>query len=137
MTPAMHRTQRPKPVYPPGWKAFSRMIRYDRAEGQCECHGLCGLHRRHGDRRCMEVDRQPAQWAKGIVILTVAHICTCDPPCIRADHVLACCNRCHLRIDIPLHARHAAEGRRARREREGQLSFLNTANTYVQRRIQP
>lgn len=129
---------RPKPLYPPSWKAFSRMIRYDRAEGRCECHGLCGLHRTHpGPRRCVEIDRTPAQWANGLVVLTVAHICTCEPPCVRADHVLACCNRCHLRIDVPLHLRHAAEGRRARREAEGQLSFLGEANAYLRDRRKP
>ena len=116
---------RPKPIYPPTWKAFSRMIRYERAQGQCECEGSCGLHRTHpGPRRCVERDREPAQWAQGMVVLTVAHHCECDPPCAEATHVRALCQRCHLRVDIPLHMKHAAETRRLAKEAFGQLTFL-------------
>jgi len=118
---------RPKPLYPPNWNIFSAMIRTERAQGQCECTGLglCGLHCTHpGPRRCVERDGQPAIWARGKVILTVAHICTCWPPCTEPAHVLACCQRCHLRIDIPLHQRHAAETRRRGKEAAGQLSLL-------------
>jgi len=118
--------RRQRPIYPPNWKSFSLSIRYDRAEGRCECHGLCGLHRTHpGPRRCVEIDRQPAQFAHGVIVLTVAHVCTCDPPCAREDHVLACCNRCHLRIDLSLHKQHAAESRRQARQDAGQLTFLD------------
>ena len=103
---------RPKPIYPANWKAFSHYIRYTRAQGRCECYGLCGLHRTHpGPRRCVERNHEPAQWAKGRVVLTVAHLCTCDPPCIEPQHVKALCNRCHLRVDVDLHQRHAAETR--------------------------
>jgi hypothetical protein len=117
--------RRPKPTYPQGWPAFSLMIRTERAEGRCECEGECGLHRTHpGPRRCVERNGQSAQWARGIVVLTVAHLCPCDPPCIEATHVKACCNRCHLRIDVPLHQRHAAETRRLARQQAGQLTFL-------------
>ena len=113
---------RPKPHYPKEWKMFSRQIRVERAQGQCECLGSCGLHRTHpGPRRCVERDRQPARWASGIVILTVAHLCDCDPLCARADHVGAFCNRCHLRTDMLLHQRHAAETRRLAKEAAGQL----------------
>jgi hypothetical protein len=102
-------------VYPEGWKEFSRAIRHERAQGRCECCGECGLHREHpGPRRCVERDRERARWARGQVVLTVAHLCGCDPPCARADHVKAMCNRCHLRCDVGLHTRH----RRERRERE-------------------
>ena len=119
---------RPKPVYPPGWPAFSRAIRFARAGGRCECTGagLCGLHCTHpGPRRCVEVDGQPAVWAGGSVMLTVAHLCQCDPLCCEPAHVLACCQRCHLRIDAPLHACHAAETRRLARMSLGQLCFFS------------
>ena len=118
---------RPKPTYPQGWQAFSRMIRFERAQGQCECTGLglCGLHCTHpGPRRCVERDGQPAIWAKGTIILTVAHVCLCEPLCMEESHCLACCNRCHLRIDIPLHMKHAAETRRFAKEAAGQLFLL-------------
>lgn len=120
--------KRAKPIYPPGWKAFSLEIRTVRAQGQCECEGECGLHRTHpGPRRCVERHQAPARWAQGTVILTTAHLCTCDPPCIEAAHVKAMCNRCHLRTDVPLHMRHAAETRRREREALGQLSLLEDA----------
>jgi len=100
--------------YPAHWKTLSRMIRYERAKGRCECTGECGLHRTHpGPRRCEEMDQQPAKWAKGIVVLTVAHlngpggVCACDPLCADAAHVKAMCNRCHLRYDVKLHQRNA------------------------------
>jgi hypothetical protein len=119
--------RRPKPIYPTEWKEFSHFIRHERAQGQCECTGLglCGLHCMHpGPRRCVERDRQPALWAQGIVVLTVAHVCSCELPCIIAEHVLAMCNRCHLRFDVPLHMKHVAETRRLAREAQGQLSLL-------------
>jgi hypothetical protein len=118
--------KRGKPIYPPGWKAFSVAIRYARAEGQCECTGECGLHKTHpGPRRCVERDRTAAIWAKGIVVLTVAHLCRCEPLCADERHVKAMCNRCHLRTDIPLHRQHTAEQRRRERETLGQTSFLD------------
>ena len=107
--------------YPATWKAFSLAIRESRAQNRCECMGQCGLHCTHpGPRRCAEVNHMPAQWARGKVVLTVAHICACDPPCAIADHVLACCQRCHLRIDRALHQRHGARTRQATKEAAGQ-----------------
>lgn len=62
-------------TYPAEWKSLSWMIRYERAQGRCECTGECGLHRTHpGPRRCEEMDQRPAKWAKGTVVLTVAHL---------------------------------------------------------------
>lgn len=105
-------------LYPTDWPAFSRRIRYERAEGQCECLGHCGLHcTTPGPRRCEERDGQPALWAKGLVRLTVAHlnapggVCRCDPLCALDAHVLALCNRCHLRYDVALHRRNASATR--------------------------
>jgi hypothetical protein len=115
---------RPKPLYPPQWASVSRFIRYERAQGQCECTGagLCGLHCTHpGPRRCVEQDRCPAVWAHGRVVLTVAHLCRCVPLCAEPSHLLACCQRCHLRIDRALHVSHAAETRRLTCEALGQL----------------
>jgi hypothetical protein len=106
-------------VYPRGWKDLSLYIRYGRANRQCECEGECGLHRTHpGPRRCEERDGQPAKWAKGRVVLTVAHLnaaggpCRCQPLCATETHVKAMCNRCHLRYDVRLHVRNGRETRR-------------------------
>lgn len=95
--------------YGPNWKAFSWAIRYHRARLRCECFGKCGLH--HG-QQCIERHHQKAIFARGTVRLTVAHICDCDPPCQNPNHVIAACQRCHLRIDRYKHARNAQETRR-------------------------
>lgn len=106
-------------VYPSSWKTLSRWIRRERAQGRCECSGECGLHRTHpGPRRCEERDGEPAKWAKGKVVLTVAHLngpdgpCRCDPLCEDEEHLKAMCNRCHLRYDVKLHVRNAHATRR-------------------------
>lgn len=105
--------------YPAEWPDFSRRIRVERANGQCECHGECGLHRTTGGpRRCLELDGMPARWARGVVRLTVAHLnaaggpCRCMPLCAIEAHVKAMCNRCHLRYDVWLHVRTRWLGRR-------------------------
>lgn len=64
-----------------------------------------------GRRRCAEYNGEPGVWAKGRIVLTVAHLCECDPPCAIGDHVIAACQRCHLRIDVPLHKRNASATR--------------------------
>lgn len=117
-----------KPTYAEGWKEFSRRIRFERAEGRCECFGECGLHRTTpGPRRCVEMDGQPAVWARGMVRLTVAHLdaagdpCTCHArdgvKCVIESHVKAMCNRCHLRYDVD---QHKANARRRRAAESGQ-----------------
>jgi len=95
--------------YGPGWRLFSATIKVGRAAGHCECTGHCGKHR---FKRCNELHGRPAAYAKGRVVLTTAHLCTCDPPCTIPNHVLAMCQACHLRTDIALHLAH----RRAKRE---------------------
>src|SRR3990167_8391320 len=103
--------------YPANWREVSRYVRFGRAQGRCECTGLglCGLHCTHpGPHRCVERDREPAVWARGRVILTTAHICTCEP----------LCQKCHLRTDIRLHSLHSSETRRREKEQQGQIAFL-------------
>lgn len=111
--------------YPADWETFSLGIRQGRAGNRCECEGECGLHGpslfKAGKRRCVEVNSQPAKWAKGTVMLTVAHLnapggpCQCEPKCAIPEHVKAMCQRCHLRYDIELHVRHRVEKRDANR----------------------
>ncbi len=111
--------------YPSTWKAFSVAIREHRAQQQCECTGECGLHCTHpGPRRCVERNHTKAQWARGRIVLTVAHLCPCDPPCVEASHVKAMCQRCHLRVDRKLHTRNAACTRLRKMEAMGQQNFL-------------
>lgn len=100
--------------YPKDWKQISLAIR-ERSGGQCECTGECGLHRMTpGPRRCIERNGEPAKWAKGKIILTVAHLNHTPEDC-REENLKAMCQRCHLRYDMELHQRHAADTRRANR----------------------
>lgn len=66
---------------------------------------------------------QDAQWARGRIVLPAAHVCTCAPLCSEPTHLLAMCQRCHLRLDGALHAAHAAETRRMQRIAQGQCAF--------------
>lgn len=91
-----------KSRYPADWKAISARIKA-RSGGQCECEGECGLHRTTpGPRRCTERHGQPATWAKGRVVLTVAHLDHMPEHCAD-DNLKAMCQRCHLRYDVPHH----------------------------------
>jgi hypothetical protein len=96
--------------YPKDWKQISLRIR-ERSGGRCECEGECGLH--HG-RRCCELNGQPATFARGNIILTVAHLNHDEADC-RDENLKAMCQRCHLRYDAPRKAREAKERRRAAR----------------------
>ena len=88
-------------IYGEGWKDFSNFIRFERAQQQCECFGKCGLH---SPRRCTERHHTKARYARGLVRLAIAHLCECHPPCKDPNHVIAACQRCHLRIDRWKHA---------------------------------
>lgn len=105
-------------LYPPDWKAISQAIRF-RSGGQCECTGECGLHL---GKRCIEMNGQAALYAKGKVVLTVAHLNGESMDC-RDENLKAMCQRCHLRIDIELHKRHAAKHRRQKKIVSGQLEM--------------
>ena len=95
--------------YPPDWEAVSRAIRA-RSSGQCECRGECGLH---AERRCEERNGEAAKWARGKVLLTVAHL-NHDPQDCRPENLRAMCQRCHLRYDRTHHQVNARATRRNR-----------------------
>lgn len=98
--------------YPEDWEEISRRIRFDVAKGQCQCTGQCGLH---PGKRCEERNGEPAKWARGKVILTVAHYPDMDPANSADDNLLALCNRCHLRVDVDHHMANARATRNRRR----------------------
>lgn len=109
-------------LYPSGWRQLSDWIRLHRAARRCECMGECGLHRTHpGPRRCVERHLEPAVWARGRVVLTVAHLCH-DPGCLDPTHLRAMCQRCHNRYDVPFRRRNRSRTR-ARQLADGSLSF--------------
>lgn len=102
--------------YPADWKDISLSIR-KRSGGQCECQGECGLHKTNpGPRRCCERNGEPAKWAKGKIVLTVAHL-NHDPMDCRPDNLKAMCQRCHLRYDAPHHAANSARTREAKKNK--------------------
>lgn len=109
-----------KARYPKNWKEVSLRIRA-RAAGRCECMGACGLHRTTGGpRRCEERNGEPAKWAKGKVVLTVAHL-DHQPENCADDNLRTLCQRCHLRYDQAHHVANASRTRRERKEQAGQL----------------
>jgi hypothetical protein len=101
-------------LYPKNWEAISLEIRA-RSGGLCECEGECGLHdgqdffhtKRH---RCIERNGEKAKYAKGKVVLTVAHLCH-KPKCARRSHLKSMCQRCHLRYDAPMKAERRRTGK--------------------------
>lgn len=97
----------PEGQYPDNWKEITDAIGV-RSGGQCECTGECALHR---GVRCQERDREPAKFAGGIVVLTTAHRNHCKSDC-RPENLLDMCNKCHLRMDMVLHARNAHDRKR-------------------------
>ncbi len=125
--------------YPKGWRAISDRIRFERAEGRCECRGECGCDHigPSGDQgRCdaphgkyiLRDDEMPHLWALHspcgacvggepdhkpvLVVLTCAHLDHTPEHC-DDDNLLAMCQRCHLRYDAPHHAATAHATRRA------------------------
>ena len=102
--------------YPANWRAISLRIR-ERAGQRCECEGECGLHGPTADgafpRRCIERNGEPAIYAKGKIVLTVAHL-NHQPEDCRDENLKAMCQRCHLRYDIDHHRETNAATRRAK-----------------------
>lgn len=104
-----------KARYPKDWKDISA-LRREIAEWRCECSGECGLH---PWGRCVERHGKPAKFAKGKVILTVAHL-DHQPENCADNNLKAMCQRCHLRYD----REHHAETARATREAKKGPSFF-------------
>lgn len=92
--------------YPKDWPAISRRIRFDRAEGQCECSGECGRNTHEG--RCPNTHGGKAYGTGSKVILTTAHLNHTPEDC-GDDNLRAMCQGCHLHYDRD----HHAETRRA------------------------
>ena len=77
--------------YHPAWKQISRSIIRDRAKNHCE---LCNA------------ENYKPHWKTGSrVILTVHHI-YCDKSNNIPLNLIALCQRCHLRLDLPIRIKH-------------------------------
>jgi hypothetical protein len=95
--------------YPKDWKFISRVIRFDRAKGRCECTGQCGATP-HEPGRCEAVNRRPHSMTGSTVVLTVAHLDHTPENC-EPENLLAMCQRCHLVYDAEQHKAQASHTR--------------------------
>jgi len=62
----------------------------------------------------VEVNGQPAKWARGRVVLTVAHLDHRPENCAD-ENLKALCQRCHLRYDAEHHQANARKTRHSKR----------------------
>lgn len=85
--------------YPKDWKQISLRIRLDRAESRCECSGQCGQE--CCTPRCQAINYEPHPDTGSKVVLTVAHLDHIPENC-GDDNLLAMCQRCHNRYDMPM-----------------------------------
>lgn len=85
--------------YPKDWQQISNRIRFDRAQGRCECMGECGRGH-HG--RCPNLHGQPAYGTGSTVVLMVAHLNHTPEDCDDTN-LKAMCQGCHLHYDKEHH----------------------------------
>jgi hypothetical protein len=134
--------------YPADWHKVSRTIRNERSGRRCE---RCGVRQygigywkddvftyaagniyyddfqytvsyseaREAADHCNEWCDQEPRYI--VIVLTVAHQCECNPVCSNPDHLLALCQRCHLRQDAKMHAANAQLTRAKKRDAQRAL----------------
>lgn len=107
--------------YPKNWKQISFWVR-EESGGRCECVEECGLH---PWGRCVETNGRKAFFAKGKIVLTVAHLDHQPENCARKN-LKAMCQRCHLRYDRDHHKETAAN---TRRSKSRQIEFKDEKTT--------
>lgn len=99
--------------YPSNWLSEIRPRILARARYRCECDGECGLH---PGMRCRERHGAKAKFARGLVVLTIAHM---NRGRFGRFHnkenpnatLKAMCQRCHFRCDHAHHVENAAKTR--------------------------
>lgn len=103
---------------PENWAQVSQYVRFERAQGRCECHGECGT--RGARRACAEPDLtgrcraehgKPNPRTASIVVLTTAHLDD-NPESDDPTRLRAFCQACHLAYDARLHAANRAQSAR-------------------------
>ncbi len=102
--------------YPPTWRAMVAQVR-ERGGNRCEgspCYPACRAE-----------NGKPHPVTGSRVMLTTAHLHEEDDTRTMTDiaRLAHLCQRCHLTLDAPMHARRAAETRRLRRISAGQLEM--------------
>ena len=110
--------------YPADWSNISSFIRFERAQGRCECTGECGTH----EERCNAEHGKSHPLTGSKVILTTAHLGTDtdnkhDKMDVRHENLKAMCQRCHLLFDLDEHKRNAANTRRQKKIDAGQMEM--------------
>lgn len=139
--------------YPDNWREISDFIRFERADGKCECTGECGSH---NGERCNALHATPI-WRHNtepwryivaeefnadeyefngfvIVVLTTAHLGADKPDgtpgdkhdkldC-RPENLKAMCQRCHLAFDLDEHIANAARTRYQKKIEAGQMELI-------------
>jgi hypothetical protein len=110
-----------KGKYPPNWQELRQKVlrraggvrsrdgKTILVEAQCES---CAFY-----PGCTAVNHQPHPVTGSKVVLGIAHRCH-DERCERLDHLLALCNRCHLKLDEQQHKQNAAQTRPSARQSE-------------------
>ena len=90
--------------YPADWTAISARIRFERADGRCECEGECGARSNHRvSDHCMAEHGKLHPLTGKPVWLTVAHLNHTLEDC-RDENLRAMCQACHLSYDRGHHA---------------------------------
>lgn len=111
--------------YPADWKQISDRIKWERAQGRCECLGECGRGTHGPDRdpagRCTNRHGEPAYGTGSRVVLTTAHLNHTPEDCADTN-LRAMCQGCHLHYDKAHHAETRAANARA--ELETQMESL-------------
>ncbi len=107
--------------YPSNWTTEIRPAIVARAQNRCEGSPA------YPGCRVKNLSWHPDTGSK--VILTTAHLCRCEPKCGELSHLRLLCQRCHLTLDVELHAQHAAETLRRKSEAAGQLRLFVFAET--------
>lgn len=96
--------------YPSNWDELSDRIKFERAQGRCECEGECGRGTHEG--RCPNRHGQPAYGNGSRVVLTTAHLDHTPEHC-DDENLRAMCQGCHLHYDREHHAQTRAATRAA------------------------
>jgi hypothetical protein len=140
-----------KPLYPPNWKEISIRIRFDRANGRCECRGDCGGHKEYprdlpwirpdgrceahnGDHIKQRDSSGNISWSNRRVVLTVAHL-NHNPSDVRDENLLALCQACHLSMDRHHHACTRAENRDAAKGQADMFGYEEARREGATKRI--
>lgn len=105
--------------YPADWSTRIVPAIRERSGNVCECRGECGRAECY-EEPCKAANGKPHPVTGSLVVLTTAHLNHKPEDCDLLN-LMHLCQRCHLHMDAGLHAQHARETRRRRREEAGQI----------------